>query len=364
MMMSDDEIRLSYTHAANKDEQLSILAELNACSVSKILEILNGVEKKRKRQIYDKNAIAQCINAGMGILETANKLGYDTSTTGFKQTYWKVKKGLELYNKELKSDFVEIQESANSRFSESDLPVVIEDKVPDVKDGMMSLHPAKKDESVLEKPRATPKKIIPKDVNIGLINNTTGVVSTIKNNKPDKGHGIKSGVSELKKSMLKSSSVVEKSKKEALSTTSIDSDAVNLSNNKEKSTVDADSVSLKSVEEHLGKDFGMDSESADTSEGELNENKIVKSEVLDNLSEKELETAMKAVVDKELEKLDSADVSDIPEFSKLSSNLEFNTEILRLKLLEVEAEIEQLKCRHNYLIQARQCYLILLGRRG
>lgn len=388
MMMSESEIISSYKNAADKEAQLTVLAELNACSTADIMSICMGDTQKKKRQIYDKYAIAKCIEAGFGILETAQRLGYDTSTTGFKQTYWKVKKSLELYSSNDDVDTKEIADkSDNIDLSSSSTPMEEENDKISVTSGMMPLNSAKLVENNTTKPRAVPKKIIPKDVKVGFVS------SSVKLESGDKKDGSAKVVKQVRgrKSKAKESSKEEVSKKSVkVEDKSIIEENVSVEESKvieeqavmienivsEQVTVekpvevveeqivadDKESVVIKKSEESVAKDSFIQVKVSDFG----NRDEVDKSED-ENASEIQHRGIKESMgeIDKEMgiETKDLVKSGIRTDLDYLRRLVELHETEVRVKLEEVELELESLKLRHSYLLRVRQSYVDLLSRK-
>lgn len=377
MMMSESEIISSYKNAADKEAQLTVLAELNACSTADIMSICMGDTQKKKRQIYDKYAIAKCIEAGFGILETAQRLGYDTSTTGFKQTYWKVKKSLELYSSNDDVDTKEIADkSDNIDLSSSSTPMEEENDKISVTSGMMPLNSAKLVENNTTKPRAVPKKIIPKDVKVGFVSSNVKLESK---DKKDGGVRVSKQTRGRKVKVKESVKVVEKSDK-AEEKPVVDENSVAEKAVEEKVLV-KESVSV--VEEQVNTDDKVEVETEESekvvSEQSVSEDSIYvevndfdkKDKIEDSEEENVAELQHRGIkesmgeIDKEMG-IETKNLIKSPtntESDYLRRLVEIHETEVRARLEEVELELESLKLRHSYLLRVRQNYVDLLSRK-
>ena len=82
MQYTDEEIRRAYENAADKKQQVKILAELNGCTAGKIREILFGKDavsggevspKNRTKEFWD--AVMADVDGGMSVEDAAAKYG-------------------------------------------------------------------------------------------------------------------------------------------------------------------------------------------------------------------------------------------------------------------------------------------------
>ena len=81
MEMTDNEIRISYKYAKDKKAQIRILAQLNACSLSKIEMIIFGKNRVRARMrgrddvVIDVETMSKDYNAGTNFRQLSKKYG-------------------------------------------------------------------------------------------------------------------------------------------------------------------------------------------------------------------------------------------------------------------------------------------------
>lgn len=81
MEMTDNEIRTSYKYAKYPKEQIRILAQLNACSRSKIEMIIFGKNRVRARMrgrndvVVDVEEMSKDYNAGVNFRQLSKKYG-------------------------------------------------------------------------------------------------------------------------------------------------------------------------------------------------------------------------------------------------------------------------------------------------
>lgn len=113
---SDDWIRMSYRSAADKSKQLQILADLNCCRVSRIVDI---VEPKKKTNPEDELAM-RLYRQGLGDREIGEHLGWKRWKVG----EWRKKHGLPP-NKKQAVNYEKVESLYDEGFSDPEISEMV-----------------------------------------------------------------------------------------------------------------------------------------------------------------------------------------------------------------------------------------------